>query len=98
MADSVGSEWRRLFREALAANGESLQIKIDAVEGAIFFRLQEIESVPDAAAERSDMQDALDAMAKLRAKKLGLLRNSGVWAGSKPEKAKSSTNLHNGNR
>jgi hypothetical protein len=81
MAESVSSEWRRLFREVLAASGEGLQAKIDAVEGAIFFRLQELESQLDGAAERSDMQDALEAIAKLRAKKLGFSRSSGVWAG-----------------
>jgi hypothetical protein len=106
MAESAGSEWRELLLEALAATGEALQTKIDAVEGAIFYRLQELESKPDAAAERSDMQEALDAVARLRAKKSGFLRSSGVWAGhSKSHGAKfegaqtadSSTHLHSGN-
>ena len=84
MADSASSEWRKLFREALAASGDGLQTKIDAVEGAIFFRLQELESRADAAAERSDMQDALNAITELRAKKSTFSRRSGVWAGHSP--------------
>jgi hypothetical protein len=81
MVDDGGSEWRRLFRETLASSEEGLRDRLDALEGAVFFRLQEIESRQDAASERSDMQQALEAVAKLKAPKPGFSRKSGVWAG-----------------
>jgi len=106
MAESAGSDWRSLFCEALASSDDALQSKIDEVEGAIFFRLQELESQHDAAAERSDVQAALDALSKLRAKQSGFSRRSGVWAGhskshdskfNKTQTPNSSARLQNGN-
>jgi hypothetical protein len=81
MVDGGGSEWRKLLREALASGEEGLRDRLDAVDGAIFFRLQEIESRQDAASERSDMQQALEVIAKLKAPKPGFSRKTGVWAG-----------------
>jgi len=52
------------------------------VEGAIFFRFQELERNPDADSERSAIQEATQAIVILKAQKLGSSRRSGVWAGA----------------
>lgn len=67
MTEADRTSWKELYRSALIElDPQILQIKIEATESAIFFRLQEIGGSAGHEAERLAMRDASSALRVLQ--------------------------------
>lgn len=72
MQDSNSSSWRQPYLEALKeTNKEKLNELAYSVEGAIFFRRQELAGSVDHQEEWDEMNSALATLLKIRTEKLG---------------------------
>ncbi len=70
--NTTAADWRRLLDECLAENDKnSLHQKANALEEALFVRLQELSSDESAETEKSAMKEATWKLLRIRAEKLG---------------------------
>ena len=82
MTQESASDWRRLFQAMLEeTDARRLRDKVDALEGAIFVRYQELEFSSNSAGERSALQEATDVLFKFKTEKLGYSQRVSRWAG-----------------
>ena len=82
MTQESASDWRRLFQSMLEeTDARKLRDKVDALEGAIFVRYQELEFSSASAGERSALQEATDILFKFKTEKLGYSQRVSRWAG-----------------
>jgi hypothetical protein len=82
MTQESASDWQRLFQSMLEeTDARRLRDKVDALEGAIFVRYQELEFSSNSAGERSALQEATDVLFKFKTEKLGYSQRVSRWAG-----------------
>lgn len=66
------ADWRHLLQEMLAeTDPTALREKANDLETALYFRGQELQSNPEAEAERKALADASQTLLKVRREKLG---------------------------